>query len=252
MKTLFISDLHLCEQRPDLTAAFLHFLRHDALEANALYILGDLFEFWIGDDEPSSLHDKVAKALRNLRAQGIAIYFIHGNRDFLLGERFAKRAGLILLPPVNQIDLYGRRALLLHGDSLCTRDLAYQRFRRITGWRWLRLLFLGLPLPSRQRIARRLRVGSHTGKQRKADTIMDVCPEAVQALMQRYQASLLIHGHTHRPATHQLDFRIREGREEQQAQRIVLGDWDQHLYVLVATPIGLSQQQKPIPRLDPT
>jgi len=250
MKTLFISDLHLCEQRPDLTAAFLHFLRHEALEATALYILGDLFEFWIGDDEPSPLHDKVSKALRNLRAQGVAIYFIHGNRDFLLGEQFAKRSGLTLLPSINQIDLYGRRTLLLHGDSLCTQDLAYQRFRRITGWRWLRLLFLCLPLPSRQQIARKLRAGSQSDKERKSEAIMDVSPEAVQALMQRYQASLLIHGHTHRPATHQLDFRIREGREDQQAQRIVLGDWDRHLYVLVASPIGVFQQQKPIPRLE--
>ncbi|MGL4794774.1 MAG: UDP-2,3-diacylglucosamine diphosphatase, partial [Aeromonas jandaei] len=157
MRTLFISDIHLCSDRPDMTAALVHFLAKEAVGADALYVLGDLFEFWIGDDDPNPLHQQMADAFLALSQQNVPIYFIHGNRDFLLGQEFAKRAGITLLGDPCVIELYGERVVLSHGDLLCTLDEGYQKFRRITQLKWLRWLFLRLPLARRQAIARKMR-----------------------------------------------------------------------------------------------
>lgn len=214
--TLFIADLHLCTEEPAITAGFLHFLRREAQQADALYILGDLFEAWIGDDDPNPLHAEVAHALRQL---AIPCYFIHGNRDFLLGKRFAKASGMTLLPEEKVLDLYGRRVLIMHGDTLCTDDQGYLRFRAKVQQRWLQTLFLALPLFVRQRIALKMRAGSRQANSSKSREIMDVNQQAVVAAMSRHQVQWLIHGHTHRPAVHPL---LIQG---QAAERLVLGAW---------------------------
>lgn len=217
--TLFIADLHLCAEEPAITAGFLAFLRRDARQADALYILGDLFEAWIGDDDPNPLHAEIAAALRELSQLGIPCFFIHGNRDFLLGKRFAAASGMQLLPEEQLLKIYGRRILIMHGDTLCTDDEGYQRFRRKVHQRWLQKLFLALPLFIRQRIALKMRVGSKQANSSKATEIMDVNAAAVTQTLRRHQVYCLIHGHTHRPAVHQL---IVDG---QPAERVVLGAW---------------------------
>ncbi|PJG57684.1 UDP-2,3-diacylglucosamine diphosphatase [Aeromonas cavernicola] len=230
MSTLFISDLHLCAQRPDMTAALLHFLAHDGPAADALYVLGDLFEFWIGDDDPNPLHQQIADAFAALSQQQVPIYFIHGNRDFLLGQPFAERAGMTLLPDPCVIDLYGERVLLSHGDLLCTLDKGYQRLRRITQQRWLRWLFLRLPLAQRQGIARKMRGQSQMENRHKSQRIMDVTPEAVEQMLRQSGCRVMIHGHTHRPAIHDM---VLDGHA---ARRIVLGDWFEQGSVLICRP----------------
>lgn len=216
---LFIADIHLCAEEPAITAGFLAFLRRDALQADALYILGDLFESWVGDDDPDPLHAEIASALRNLQQQGIPCYFIHGNRDFLLGKRFAAASGITLLPEEQVVDLYGKRILIMHGDTLCTDDHGYQRFRRRVHQRWLQKIFLTLPLIFRQRLAASMRAGSKHANSSKDVAIMDVNAQAVATTMRRHQVQYLIHGHTHRPAVHQLEINGRAG------ERWVLGAW---------------------------
>ena len=240
MSTLFISDLHLCAQRPDMTAALVRFLERDAPKADALYVLGDLFEFWIGDDDPNPLHHQVAEAFLALSRQNVPIYFIHGNRDFLLGKAFAKRAGMTLLGDPCVIDLYGERVLLSHGDLLCTLDEGYQKFRRITQQKWLRWLFLRLPLTRRQAIACKMRGQSQMENAGKPQTIMDVTPAAVDALLRQHGCRLMIHGHTHRPAVH--DFML-DGKP---ARRIVLGDWFEQGSVLSCSPQGQRLESRPL------
>ncbi|KQN54383.1 MULTISPECIES: UDP-2,3-diacylglucosamine diphosphatase [unclassified Erwinia] len=214
--TLFIADIHLCTEEPAITAGFLHFLRREAQHADALYILGDLFEAWIGDDDPNPLHAEVARALRQLT---IPCYFIHGNRDFLLGKRFAAASGMRLLPEEQVLELYGKRVLIMHGDTLCTDDEGYQRFRRKVHNPWVQRLFLALPLFVRQRIARKMRAGSKAANSGKDMAIMDVNPQAVAEAMHRRNVPYLIHGHTHRPAVHQLEI------DGHPAERLVLGAW---------------------------
>ncbi|WAF96470.1 UDP-2,3-diacylglucosamine diphosphatase [Aeromonas sp. BC14] len=230
MSTLFISDIHLCAQRPDMTAALVRFLAHDAPGADALYVLGDLFEFWIGDDDPNPLHGEVADAFAALSQQGVPLYFIHGNRDFLLGQAFAKRAGMTLLGDPCVIELYGERVVLSHGDLLCTLDEGYQKFRRITQLKWLRWLFLRLPLARRQAIAHKMRGQSQMENAHKSQTIMDVTPAAVDQMLRQHDCRMMIHGHTHRPAIH--DFNL----DGHPARRIVLGDWFEQGSVLVCRP----------------
>lgn len=230
--TLFISDIHLCAARPDMTAALVRFLAHDAPGADALYVLGDLFEFWIGDDDLTALHQEVAAAFLTLSQQGVPIYFIHGNRDFMLGKQFAKRAGMTLLGDPCVIELYGERVLLSHGDMLCTHDVDYQKYRRIVNLRWLRWLFLRLPLRRRQAIAHKIRGQSGTENPNKHRSIMDVTPEAVDELMRQHECRTMIHGHTHRPAIH--DFSL----DGAPARRIVLGDWFEQGSILVCSPAG--------------
>ncbi|WMC11585.1 UDP-2,3-diacylglucosamine diphosphatase [Oceanimonas pelagia] len=236
--TLFIADLHLSAGRPDITAAFLHFMEHEAPEADALYVLGDLFEFWIGDDEPSTLNRQVAAAFRICREGGTPVYYIHGNRDFMLGRRFAAEAGMTLLPEHKVIDLYGEPALIMHGDTLCTDDAGYQRFRRITRLGWLQWLFLRLPLQKRLKIADGIRGRSARSKQEKSVTIMDVNQAEVERQMRRAGVRRLIHGHTHRPAVH--DFEL-DGRP---VQRLVLGDWYTQGSVLRIGPDNTELQRR--------
>ncbi|SUB72811.1 UDP-2,3-diacylglucosamine hydrolase [Pluralibacter gergoviae] len=164
MATHFIADLHLQTEEPAITAGFLRFLRGEARGSEGLYILGDLFEAWIGDDDPTPLHAEIAREIRALVASGTPCYFIHGNRDFLLGRRFARESGMQLLAQEKVLDLYGRRVLIMHGDTLCTDDVQYQAFRRKVHTPWIQALFLALPLFIRRKIARRMRSGSRAAK----------------------------------------------------------------------------------------
>ena len=219
MSTLFISDLHLDESRPEIVDVFERFLAEEARGAKALYILGDLFESWIGDDDDSPMADRVARALRALSDSGVPIYFMRGNRDFVLGKDFARKAGMTILDDPTVIDLDGKPVLLMHGDTLCTDDVAYQKFRRIMHNRWFQRVALALPLSMRRRIAGRLRGQSQKHIARKTEAIMDVNQSAVEAAMRAHGVRLMIHGHTHRPATHRFDV------DGQTAERVVLGDW---------------------------
>jgi len=217
--TLFIADLHLHTEEPAITAGFLHFLNGVAREADALYILGDLFEAWIGDDDPNPLHQRVASAIRALVDSGVPCYFIHGNRDFLLGKRFARESGMQLLPQEKVLELYGRKVLIMHGDTLCTDDAGYQAFRAKVHQPWLQTLFLALPLFIRHRVAAKMRAGSRAANSSKSLAIMDVNQQAVIEAMEKHRVQWLIHGHTHRPAVHQLT------ANDAPAWRAVLGAW---------------------------
>lgn len=219
MHTLFISDLHLHESRPQVTRAFFHFLYTQAIHAEALYILGDFFDAWIGDDDDSELVQDVANGLHKLSESGVAIYFMHGNRDFLLGNTYANKAGMTLIPDGKVIDLYGTPSLLMHGDSLCTDDVEYQQFRAMVRSPQWQQQILAQPLAARRALAAQLREKSQSMNSLKADDIMDVSPTAVVAQMAATGVTRLIHGHTHRPARHPL---IINGKP---AERIVLGDW---------------------------
>ncbi len=226
MTTLFISDLHLDPSRPAITALFLDFLRDQARHAEALYILGDLFEAWIGDDTPSSAADDVARALHELQESGVPVLFIRGNRDFLIGDDYAARAGMRILPDPAVIELYGKPVLLQHGDLLCTDDTAYQAFRTQTRDPAFQAQFLAQPLEARIAFAQQARAASqaHQSEMKKGDhatfeTITDVAAAEVVATFQRYGVDTMIHGHTHRPAIHSVDTGTRT------CTRIVLGDW---------------------------
>ncbi|QNQ19371.1 UDP-2,3-diacylglucosamine diphosphatase [Kosakonia sp. SMBL-WEM22] len=219
MATLFIADLHLHTEEPAITAGFLHFLDGVARQADALYILGDLFEAWIGDDDPNPLHQRVASAIRALVDSGVPCYFIHGNRDFLLGKRFARESGMQLLPQEKVLNLYGRNVLIMHGDTLCTDDAGYQAFRAKVHQPWLQTLFLALPLFIRHRVAAKMRAGSRAANSSKSLAIMDVNQQAVIEAMEKHRVQWLIHGHTHRPAVHQLT------ANDAPAWRAVLGAW---------------------------
>jgi len=219
--TLFIADLHLQTEEPAITAGFLRFLAGTAQEADALYILGDLFEAWIGDDDPNPLHSQIAAALKALADSGVPVYFLHGNRDFLLGQRFARESGMTLLPEEKVLELYGKRLLILHGDTLCTDDAGYQAFRAKVHQPWLQKLFLALPLFIRMRIAAKMRADSTSANRNKSQAIMDVNPQAVVNVMEKHQVQHLIHGHTHRPDIHTLT------ANGAPAYRYVLGAWHQ-------------------------
>ena len=238
MTTLFISDLHLDPERPEITRLFGEFIDRDARGAEALYILGDLFEAWVGDDDPSDTGAFVAAKLKALADSGVPVLFMHGNRDFLVGEAFAQSAGMTLLADPARIDLHGRPALLMHGDTLCTDDVAYQQFRAQTrDPRW-QAQFLAQPLAARLAFARQARAASQArqGELRDAGTmeaITDVAPAAVEAAFREYDVDLLIHGHTHRPAVHALDFGGRTHR------RVVLGDWYEQGSVLRVDADGM-------------
>ncbi|AMO50183.1 UDP-2,3-diacylglucosamine hydrolase [Kosakonia oryzendophytica] len=219
MATLFIADLHLQTEEPAITAGFLRFLAGEARKADALYILGDLFEAWIGDDDPTPLHQQIAQAIKSLVDSGVPCYFIHGNRDFLLGKRFARASGMQLLPQEQVLTLYGRNVLIMHGDTLCTDDVGYQAFRAKVHQPWLQALFLALPLFIRRRIARKMRANSRAANSSKSLEIMDVNPQTVVGTMEKHRVQWLIHGHTHRPYIHTLT------ANNAPAFRAVLGAW---------------------------
>ena len=235
MTTLFISDLHLDGARPDITAQFLDFLEREARRAEALYILGDLFEAWIGDDDPDPDKRRVIQGLRAVTNAGVKTYFIHGNRDFLIGKAFCRETGIELLTDGTVIDLYGRRVLLMHGDLLCIDDHAYQRLRRIVRNPIVQFVMRSLTLRQRQKLAERMRAGSKEhikSMDMAAPQIMDVNQNEVRRTMQRYGVDCIIHGHTHRPAVHELQL---NGKP---AVRIVLGDWYEQGSVLRWGPSG--------------
>jgi UDP-2,3-diacylglucosamine hydrolase len=231
--TLFISDLHLCQSRPNINELFFDFLKNTAPQAEALYILGDLFEYWIGDDDiDSGLNGQVVKALAALGDSRTKTYFMHGNRDFLIGERFTKLAKLTLLPDPTLIDLYGKRTLLMHGDTLCTDDIDYQHFRRkVRAGNWQKV-FLAKPLEVRRAEVEAMRAGSEKAKQAKPIEIKDVAENAVLDLLRRYDRPALIHGHTHRRACHNLEI------NGYHTQRWVLPDWYETGGYLKATREG--------------
>lgn len=230
MTTLFISDLHLDPTRPAVTALFREFLADEAAHADALYVLGDLFEAWVGDDDDQPLAAEVADAFAALRARGVPVAFLHGNRDFLIGADYAARCGFRLLPEESVETIEGVPTLLLHGDTLCTDDVAYQAFRRQSrDPRWQAQL-LAQPLPVRRALAAQARAESAKHMAGAAAEIMDVNAEAVRAAFERHGVARMIHGHTHRPKIHALEA---GGRD---AQRIVLGDWYEQGSVLRVTP----------------
>lgn len=224
--TLFISDLHLDGNRPWLIEGFRAWCRGPARAAQQVFILGDLFEAWVGDDDDAGWTDTVRAELQALVAAGTPVSVQHGNRDFLLGDAFCSATGASLLDEETLIDLYGRRALLLHGDTLCTDDASYQAFRsQVRDPAWQQAV-LNRPLSERRALAAQLRNDSRIAQDGKQMQIMDVNADAVAATMRRHGVDLLIHGHTHRPARHVLKHRNDAAAVDgPDAERIVLGDW---------------------------
>ena len=226
-KTYFIADLHLSENRPHLLALFRQFMQEQAPQAEKLYILGDLFDFWIGDDEQSDRISEVQQLIRHLTEQGVPCYFQHGNRDFLIGKKFANSCGMTLLPTYQVIDLYGTPTLLCHGDTLCVDDVKYQHYRKKVHQKWRQWLFLHLPLKVRLKIAEKIRAKSRQDKQLKSTEIMDVNADFVQQIFAQFHVTQMIHGHTHRQKHHEIPPHF---------HRIVLGDWGETSSLLEVTP----------------
>lgn len=220
--TYFISDLHLQRDQPNTTAIFLRFLREQAIQAEALYILGDFFEMWVGDDDGSPFNLQIMAALKQATDGGLSVYFMRGNRDFLIGRRFAEKTGVRLLDDPTVIDLYGQRILLMHGDSLCILDQRHQNTRRFylnpRNQKWALML---LPLFFRRQLGRWARRKSRNIQTDLPLYITDVVQEEVEREMRKHRVLRLIHGHTHRPGFH--DFKL----DGQRAQRVVLGAWHQ-------------------------
>lgn len=217
MAALFVSDLHLSPQMPATADAFFRFLEQQAAHAQQLYLLGDIFEYWAGDDDlDDPFNRRVTAALQAVHSQGLALFWLAGNRDFLAGERFAEASGVTLLPDPCLVEIAGLRMLLLHGDAQCTDDSAYMAFRaQVRDPQWQQA-FLARPLAERKAIIANLREGSREAQRDKPMDIMDVNPEAIERLFGQYQVKLMIHGHTHRPAVHRTEAGIRH----------VLPDWD--------------------------
>lgn len=234
---LFISDLHLCASRPETTAAFRRFLAGPARQAQALWILGDLFEFWVGDDDLSEpFHAEIAEALAGLARSGISLHLLPGNRDFLLGKTFARRAGASLVTEPVLIEAFGLRLVLTHGDAECTQDLAYQRFRRRIRSPLSRAFLLCLPLALRHALAKRMRERSEASHE--ASNAYDLDPQAITALFRATGADAMIHGHTHRPARHTLEL---DGKPR---ERWVLADWHDRPTWLELSEQGLKAREE--------
>jgi len=219
MATLFASDLHLDSEAPWAIDAFIAFLQGPARNAEALYLLGDLFEVWVGDDDDNSDNNRTCAALGALTASGVPVYAIHGNRDFLLGASFAARTGVKLLPDPVLVELYGVPTLLSHGDVFCTEDTSYQQLRSIVRQTSWQERFLSLPLDARRQLASAARAGSKAHTERTIPTIMDVNPDAVLCAFRATGARRLIHGHTHRPAIHLCEV------DGVNSERVVLAPW---------------------------
>ena len=218
-RTYFVADLHLTDERPAASGRFFRFLDEDATGADALYILGDLFEAWVGDDHDEQVAHDTAQRLKALVTSGTPVYFMPGNRDFMLAERYAARCGMTRLADPVRIDLYGVPTLLMHGDTLCTDDTAYQTFRRRVRHPLSLAVLRRLPRALRHRLARQARTGSESAKARKPAEIMDVNDNEVVRVLREQQASRLIHGHTHRPARH---LHAVDGHDR---ERWVVPDW---------------------------
>lgn len=222
--TLFISDIHLDARWPEITHAFIQTFAGPARQADAVYILGDLFETWIGDDDLNPFHQSIIDTLHEFTSSTqIPCYFMRGNRDFLVGKRFAKMTGLRLLPDPTIIDLYGTQTILLHGDTLCVHDYKYQNFRRKTHHPLFKPLAYAIPLWLRRKAAAKMRAKSMDHFHVTDDALMDACPDEVERVMQQHGVTQMIHGHTHRPNIHDNN-------------RIVLGPWHDAAYLLYVEP----------------
>jgi UDP-2,3-diacylglucosamine hydrolase len=230
MERIFISDLHLDANRENLTLAFTQFLSERCQTIDELYILGDFFELWLGDDDHSVLNRGVIEALSSLPCD---VFIMHGNRDFLIGEAFCDAAGAKMLPDPHPIILGNQPALLMHGDSLCTRDEEYMKARNLLRSAAFQRDFLSKQMPERKILAEQIRGKSQKVSQEKAEEIMDVTPEEVIKVMDQAKASVLVHGHTHRPAVHEVDLHFGAGT------RYVLGDWHTSMQFLKATDSDL-------------
>lgn len=239
MTTLFISDLHLSPTTPDITQCFVRFMREEAIHADALYVLGDLFEFWVGDDDRSDFAQVIRDEFKSLTKKGVPCFFTQGNRDFLVGKRFAKQTGVTLLGDETVIDLYGKKAVVLHGDTLCTEDVKYLEFRAKVHQPWLQWVFNRIPMFIKQKIVAKVQSDIRTDKQTKSLEIMDVTQHEVERVLERHNVDLMIHGHTHRPNVHTFN------KNNTKYTRIVLGDWYTQGSVLVYDKDKSELQQRP-------
>jgi UDP-2,3-diacylglucosamine hydrolase len=239
-QTLFASDLHLDSEAPWAIDAFLAFLEGPARTADALYLLGDLFEAWVGDDDDDAANLRACDGIRRLTGAGTPVYVIHGNRDFLLGEAFEKRTGAKLLPDPVLVELHGVATLLSHGDVFCTEDPAYQDLRGIVRKRGWQRRFLSLPLAARRALASAARAGSKAHTERQIPVLMDVNPDAVTSAMKATGARRLVHGHTHRPAIHKFEV------EGVPAERVVLAPWYESASCVAIDTTGV--REVPLPR----
>jgi len=241
-QSYFIADLHLTENRPDITVAFFDFLDNKIIndDVDALYILGDFFEVWVGDDYQTDLSINVAARLSLVSESGTEVFFIHGNRDFIMREDYAKSASMTLLPEQVVIDLYGTPTVILHGDEMCTQDVEYQKFRKKSrGWWWPKLM-LAMPLWYRKKIARNAREKSKQSQAGKALEILDVTEDAVLAMFEKHKVVNMIHGHTHRPNVHH--YRV----NNKTLTRTVLGDWYEQGSYLRVTPANQELISSPL------
>lgn len=239
-RILLISDLHLEQGRPDITAALFAFLERNAGTCGALYILGDLFEVWIGDDDVTELSETVANALNSFHEAGADIFIIHGNRDFLLGSSYVASCGATLIIDSTVIDTPNGPALVLHGDDLCTDDIEYIEFRNMVRQETWQQDFLSKTLAERQAFADQARQRSQQATSSKENEIMDVNPSTVRQRLQDTAQKLMIHGHTHRPQIHDLAL------GEDTAQRVVLGDWDKQGWFVMIDDEGLRLEKFPL------
>jgi UDP-2,3-diacylglucosamine hydrolase len=221
MTTLFISDLHLEAKRPEIGEQFLAFLAGEAREAEALYILGDLFEAWLGDDDPNPHYAGMKTAIREVADSGVPVFFMHGNRDFMIGEQFAAETGVTILNDPEIVDLYGDKVLLSHGDALCTDDVHYQQIRAMTRDPEWQDMMRVKPIQERIELAIQARKDSVAHGESLDDEITDVNQGAVEQTIREHGVDILLHGHTHRPAVHEVEL------DDRVATRIVLGDWNE-------------------------
>jgi UDP-2,3-diacylglucosamine hydrolase len=241
MHSIFVSDLHLCPTRPAINRTFFDFLHGPAAAAEALYILGDLFEYWAGDDDDDPFNASVLTGLRELANRGVALYVMHGNRDFLIGSRFVAASGARLIDDPTVIDLYGTRTLLMHGDTLCTDDVRYLDFRaKVRSPEWQKQ-FLDQSLAARKQIIAGLRSENASEKKLKSEEIMDATPAGIEAALRQHGYPRLIHGHTHRPALH------RHSVDGHQCERWVLADWYKRGSYLRCDNDGCSAIELPAP-----
>jgi UDP-2,3-diacylglucosamine hydrolase len=240
MTTLFISDLHLEADRPEIGQQFLDFLSNEAPNADALYILGDFFEYWVGDDDPDPYYASIKHALRAFTDTGVPVFFMHGNRDFMIGDEFAAETGVNLLPDPCPLELYGKSVLLSHGDALCTDDVEYQKVRAMTRNPEWQSMMLAKPLEERIAIAKQARSQSQERNKTLSESIMDVNPDAVKQTIAEHGVEILLHGHTHRPAIHGIEV------DDRIAKRVVLGDWYDQGSVLYWDEDGMDLS--PMPR----
>lgn len=222
MTTLFVSDLHIEADRPDIANQFLQFLETEALNADALYILGDLFEFWVGDDDPNEHYAWIKQGLRKLTKKNIPVFFMHGNRDFMIGQDFADETGITILTDPYVVEIHGETVLLSHGDIYCTDDIQYQAVRKMTRDPKWQAMMLTRPLEERISFSEQARADSKAHGDNIDQAITDVNQAAIKSALRQANVTLMLHGHTHRPAVHEIEV------DGKQARRIVLGDWYQH------------------------